>query len=140
MAGTDPRPDGPGRSQRGEAGLRSLHHHPRKCRHGSFRRDGRNRWKRPTRIIPIGEKLAATRSNQRRSTRRSASPCLGGDQVETLSLGLAEEITAALSPFRWITCVDGTLSAGNAGPAKPASPPWQRLDLDYLLDSTLQRS
>ncbi len=65
---------------------------------------------------------------------------LGGDQVETLSLGLAEEITAALSPFRWITCVDGTLSAGNAGPAKPARPPWQRLDLDYLLDSTLQRS
>ena len=55
------------------------------------------------------------------------------DQLKALSLGLAEEITAALSQFRWISCVDGTLSAGDGGSG-------QRCDLDFVLDSTLQRS
>jgi DNA-binding SARP family transcriptional activator/tetratricopeptide (TPR) repeat protein len=59
---------------------------------------------------------------------------------DALSLGLAEEITAALSRFRWITCVDGTLSVRGGGLAKFAGQELQRLDLDYLLDSTLQRS
>jgi DNA-binding SARP family transcriptional activator len=61
------------------------------------------------------------------------------DQLEALSLGLAEEITAALLRFRWISCVDGTLVAGNGGLAKLGHP-WQRLGLDFLLDTTLQRS
>jgi TolB-like protein len=65
---------------------------------------------------------------------------LQGDQLESLALGLSEEITVALSRFRWISCVDGTLSAGDGGLAKPGSRPWQRRDLDFLLDSTLQRS
>jgi DNA-binding SARP family transcriptional activator len=64
---------------------------------------------------------------------------LEGDQLEALSLGLAEEITAALLRFRWISCVDGTLVAGNGGLAKLGHP-WQRLGLDFLLDTTLQRS
>lgn len=53
------------------------------------------------------------------------------DGLASLSLGLAGEITAALSRFRWISCVDGMLPAGQ---------PWQRHDPDFLLDSTLQRS
>jgi DNA-binding SARP family transcriptional activator/TolB-like protein len=65
---------------------------------------------------------------------------LDGDRLDALSLGLAEEVTAALLRFRWITCVDGTLPAGNGGLAKPADHAWQRLDVDFLLDSTLQRS
>jgi DNA-binding SARP family transcriptional activator len=65
---------------------------------------------------------------------------LEADQLEALSLGLAEEITAALSMFRWISCVDGTLSTANGGLTRPAGYPRQRPDLDFLLDSTLQRS
>jgi tetratricopeptide (TPR) repeat protein len=52
---------------------------------------------------------------------------------------LAEEITVALSRFRWITCVDPSLSVANTGPARSVAS-WHHLDLDYLLDSTLQRS
>jgi TolB-like protein len=66
--------------------------------------------------------------------------CLEGDQLDSLSLGLAEEITATLSRFRWIACVDGALSAGSGGLVKRGGNPWQHLDLDFLLDSTLQRS
>src|SRR5206468_3324025 len=65
---------------------------------------------------------------------------LAADQLDVLSLGFAEEITAALLRFRWINCVDGTLSVGNGGLTKPNGYPWRRLDLDFLLDSTLQRS
>jgi DNA-binding SARP family transcriptional activator len=65
---------------------------------------------------------------------------LDGDQLEALSLGLAEEITVALSRFRWITCVDGTPSGGNGASAKSDGLPRQRFGLDFLLNSTLQRS
>jgi TolB-like protein len=65
---------------------------------------------------------------------------LDGDQLETLALGLSEEITAAISRFRWISCVDGTMPAADGGLAKPGGHAWQRHDLDFLLDSTLQRS
>jgi DNA-binding SARP family transcriptional activator/tetratricopeptide (TPR) repeat protein len=77
-----------------------------------------------------------------REIRLSVLPprALDGDRLDALSLGLAEEITAALSRFRWISCVDGTLLTTNGGLAKPAGQAWQRLDLDFLLDSTLQRT
>jgi DNA-binding SARP family transcriptional activator/TolB-like protein len=65
---------------------------------------------------------------------------LEADHLEALSLGLAEEITAALSRFRWISCVDSTLSAGNGGLAKSVGHSGQRRDLDFVLDSTVQRS
>jgi DNA-binding SARP family transcriptional activator len=77
-----------------------------------------------------------------RSIRLSVLPprVLDGDRLDALSLGLAEEITAALSRFRWISCVDATLLPTIAGVAKPSELARQRLDLDFLLDSTLQRS
>jgi DNA-binding SARP family transcriptional activator len=65
---------------------------------------------------------------------------LDSDRFDALPLGLAEEITAALSRFRWISCVDGTLLAINGGLARPDGHALQRLDLDFVLDSTLQRS
>jgi DNA-binding SARP family transcriptional activator/TolB-like protein len=65
---------------------------------------------------------------------------LDGDRVDALSLGLAEEITAALSRFRWISCVDGTSLPTIAGLVVTSEHARQRLDLDFLLDSTLQRS
>jgi DNA-binding SARP family transcriptional activator len=59
---------------------------------------------------------------------------LDGAGLDGLLPGLAEEITAALSRFRWPSCVISTALA-TAGRAS-----WQPPDLDFLLDSTLQRS
>src|SRR5581483_7036131 len=50
-----------------------------------------------------------------------------GSATDRLLPGLTEEITAAVSRFRWISCV--------ATASTSVEP-----DADYLLDSTLQRS
>ena len=59
---------------------------------------------------------------------------LDGSGMDALLPGLAEEITAAVSRFRWISCfVD-------ASHANQTSPPQRDPAVVYLLDSTLQRS
>jgi TolB-like protein/DNA-binding SARP family transcriptional activator len=64
---------------------------------------------------------------------------LDGPGDDPLSLGLAEEITTALSRFRWISCIASTSLATLA--AEPYHGKlWERLDLDFLLDGTVQRS
>ncbi len=55
-----------------------------------------------------------------------------------LSLGLAEEITTALAPFRWISCVSSSSLAAIAAEPRDASPAWHGLDLDFLLEGTIQ--
>jgi TolB-like protein len=58
---------------------------------------------------------------------------------DSLSLGLAEEITTALSRFRWITCIGSTSLARLIGEAPGREAGWQGLELDFLLDGTVQR-
>jgi TolB-like protein len=48
--------------------------------------------------------------------------------------GLVEEITAAVSRFRWITCVTEAPGSTSTEVA------WHEPDADYILDSTLQQS
>jgi DNA-binding SARP family transcriptional activator len=63
-----------------------------------------------------------------------------GDQGDDpLSLGLAEEITVALSRFRWISCVASTSLAALAREPHDGKL-WERLDLDFMLDGAVQRS
>jgi DNA-binding SARP family transcriptional activator/TolB-like protein len=64
---------------------------------------------------------------------------LDGLDDDPLSLGLAEEITAALSRFRWISCVSSTSLATLSGVPHDGKL-WERVDLDFLLDGTVQRS
>jgi DNA-binding SARP family transcriptional activator len=80
--------------------------------------------------------------DETRGIRLSVLPprVVDGDRLDALALGLAEEITAALLRFRWISCVDGTLLTTIGDLGKPVGHAWQHLDLDFLLDSTLQRS
>lgn len=59
---------------------------------------------------------------------------------EELSVGLAEEITTALSRFRWISLISSTTLSALAGELPALSPRWRGLDLDVLLDGTIQRS
>lgn len=57
-----------------------------------------------------------------------------------LSVGLAEEITTALSRFRGISLVASTSLAALAGEPPGGSPRWQALDIDAVLDGTVQRN
>ena len=54
--------------------------------------------------------------------------------MDALLPGLAEEITAAVSRFRWISCF------ADAPRANQTAPPQRDPAVAYLLDSTLQRS
>jgi len=58
---------------------------------------------------------------------------------DELSIGLAEEITTALSRVRWISCVPGTSLAAIVGEARPKARFWSDLDLDFVLDGAIQR-
>jgi TolB-like protein len=64
---------------------------------------------------------------------------VGPDVDAALSVGLAEEVTTALSRFRWISCVSGSSLAAIAGSSGEATVRWSDLDLDLLLDGTIQR-
>ncbi len=64
---------------------------------------------------------------------------LDGHGDDPLSLGLAEEIATALSRFRWISCISSTSIATLAREPHDGKL-WDRIDLDFLLDGTVQRS
>lgn len=58
---------------------------------------------------------------------------LDGGRSHTLLPGLSEEIIAAVSGFRWISCL---LPVGDL--ARQDTQAWRRLDPDYLLDTVMQ--
>jgi TolB-like protein len=57
----------------------------------------------------------------------------------TLSVGLAEEITTALARFRWINLIAPESIATLSNEAAGQGDRWRRLDLDFLLDGSIQR-
>lgn len=63
---------------------------------------------------------------------------LDPSRVDELSLGLAEEITTALAPFRWISCVSSPSLAAIAAEPRDGSSAWRDLGLDFLLEGTIQ--
>ncbi len=65
---------------------------------------------------------------------------IGATAENELSIGLAEEITTALSRFRWISCVPATSLAAMAGEPRPEALSRSGLDMDFVLDGTIQRS
>ncbi|MBX6376560.1 MAG: hypothetical protein IRZ13_20330, partial [Acetobacteraceae bacterium] len=69
----------------------------------------------------------------------------GGETAETeaLSVGLAEEITAALARFRWLSLTDSAslaAAAARSGRPREAQAAARALGLDLLLTGTLQRA
>ena len=60
---------------------------------------------------------------------------LDGSGAEALSLGLAEEMTTALSRFRWISCLEPMSRAEESDTAM-----WRQLQLDYLLSGSVRHS
>lgn len=61
---------------------------------------------------------------------------IGADRDDGLALGLAEEISAGLSRFRWISCVPGSLWPDASATADAHT--WVALDSDLVLDGTIQ--
>jgi TolB-like protein len=65
---------------------------------------------------------------------------LDGTAEDPLSLGLADEITTALSRFRWMFIVASPLLTALAAGQREADQPWPAPNLDFVLDGTVQRS
>ncbi|HET6182572.1 MAG TPA: BTAD domain-containing putative transcriptional regulator [Acetobacteraceae bacterium] len=63
---------------------------------------------------------------------------VGAEPAYALALGLAEEITTALAPFRWLCCIASTSLAAIAHEPRNTSAAWRSLALDFLLDGTIQ--
>jgi DNA-binding SARP family transcriptional activator/TolB-like protein len=63
----------------------------------------------------------------------------GTEADHALAAGLTEEVTTALSRFRWISCVSGASLLAIAEQGGDAEPPWSGIGLDLILDGTVQR-
>jgi TolB-like protein len=63
----------------------------------------------------------------------------GSTEEKAFSMGLAEEVTRAFSPFSWISCVSPASIAAVAGGSGDNAPGWTELDLDFLLEGSLRR-
>jgi DNA-binding SARP family transcriptional activator/tetratricopeptide (TPR) repeat protein len=63
---------------------------------------------------------------------------IGADHSDGLALGLAGEISAGLSRFRWISCVPGSLSSGTSTGQDAPAGAWAALESDLVLDGTIQ--
>jgi DNA-binding SARP family transcriptional activator/TolB-like protein len=63
---------------------------------------------------------------------------IGPDVDGALPAGLAEEVTTALSRFRWISCLSGSSLAAMAGDRDEGNLRWPDMDLDLILDGTIQ--
>lgn len=61
---------------------------------------------------------------------------IGSNVDQALPAGLAEEITTALSRFRWISCVSCGALITTGGESNPR---WPDIDLDLALDGTIQQ-
>ncbi len=64
---------------------------------------------------------------------------LDAGQEEPIALGLAEEITTALARFRWLFLISSLSLQHLVGTPPLAGEAWQRLDLDFLIDGSVQR-
>lgn len=70
---------------------------------------------------------------------RAVDPAHPG-HADGLGVGLAEEITTLLARFRWISCISGSSLTAISGDAGPGALPWEGMNVDFMLDGTLQRS
>ncbi|WP_211211341.1 BTAD domain-containing putative transcriptional regulator [Elioraea tepidiphila] len=84
--------------------------------------------------------VAPPRRSAARGARLGTAPLqtLGSVAEEHLSLGLAEEITTALSRFRWIAVVSSASLARFIGPNTDPLLLRSALDLDFLLTGSVQ--
>jgi TolB-like protein/Flp pilus assembly protein TadD len=91
--------------------------------------------------LPAPMALARNPRAGGRGTRVGVMPprALSGPGDAGLAAGLADEITTALARFRWLFLIASPSMAAVAQPGLETVRRWRELDLDFLLDGTLQR-
>ena len=96
---------------------------------------------------PATERPAPSRERTSLRVRVAPLRVIGQEPDEGLGAGLAEEISAGLSRFRWISCVPASLwpagssvAQGSGGPGDVAEGLGSLPDTDLVLDGTIQRS
>lgn len=95
-------------------------------------------WERDVAAEP-GSGIAPRRSRSSLRLGIQEMRVIGPDVDAALSVGLAEEVTMALARFRWISCVSGGSLAATGGESGEPGLRWADLDLDLVLDGTIQR-
>ena len=87
-------------------------------------------------------RLAVPAQARRPGLRLGVRPfrALGGSESEPLSLGLAEEITTALSRFKWMFLIASPSLAALQGEPSLDDERWRELGLDFVLDGSVQRA
>ncbi|WP_428483957.1 BTAD domain-containing putative transcriptional regulator [Rhodopila sp.] len=99
-------------------------------------------------LVPVAPASSPSASSFRPDMRRDRQALrlciaplriLGPEVDDGFAGGLAEEISAGLSRFRWISCVPATLWQGTAD-GNPADATWAGLGGDLVLDGTIQRA
>lgn len=108
-----------------------------------IRQDGETTRSAAVPLFPWAVSLNKRQDEQSaRTTLRLGVPPLrviGGGGLEDLSLGLAEEITTALTRCRWITCVSGASMAAITG-LVGADTTFAGVAIDFVLDGSIQRA
>ncbi len=93
--------------------------------------------------LPSGPERAARHGHTSLRVRIGPFRTLGENPNDSLAIGLAEEISAGLSRFRWISCM-AALSwpepSGNAEPAAGQAHPWDIMDADLMLEGSIQHA
>lgn len=86
-------------------------------------------------VVPA--RAVAVQRTTARGARLGVMPfkVIGGDADKEVSLGLAEELTAALARFRWLTLVDSS----SVAVAEQQELAKRELDLDFSLSGSVQR-
>lgn len=95
-------------------------------------------------IMPGSMPPAVGRRTERSAVRVrvAALRTIGDIRDDTLAVGLAEEISAGLSRFRWISCLPALPRPEGADAADADGASWFRdgMDADLMLDGTIQRT
>jgi len=96
----------------------------------------------PRQVERVRVNTPAPSQDRRPGLRLGVRPfrALGGGDTEPLSLGLAEEITAALSRFKWMFLIASPSLAALGSDPSPDDARWRELGLDFVLDGTVQRA
>jgi len=99
---------------------------------------------------PAPVQLRPTGRRDRTTLRLRVLPlrAVGEERDDGLGIGLAEEISAGLSRFRWISCLPAVLwpsgtivsSVGGAPSVETGDGVWSGAEADLILDGTIQRA
>jgi DNA-binding SARP family transcriptional activator/TolB-like protein len=88
--------------------------------------------------MPTPPRIGPRRGRAALRLRVAPMRTIGADNDDGFALGLAAEISAGLSRFRWISCIPDSLWQTATAGGDPAAGAWAALEADLVLDGTIQ--